>query len=435
MSILNYQLTLQSKGVNSGPYYNVTYTTSSVYNPVTVGSPAYLPNVGSTATVGIPSDPFLYLAFNLNNGGGDCGLCDNDVVYTVQGCPCVCGGEIINTAGSPISYSYQNCYGDVFSGSIATNATQSFPCGDTSIFIQISSITTTGPATITYGSCSAPAPSCCAPTLSNVSVSGGSANVAFTIAGDSFCSSCTSITLQTSSNGTNWGGDIVGTCTSPISAPTASAGCTGSLTYYRIYQTCTGSVTSSYSNTGSLFISGSGVSCCAPSFTSIEPSGSATSSLFINYSSGSGTCCIPCSFVTLTTSSNGVTWGEATSSVICSETQFIINAPAPGVTNYYRLQQTCSGSVTSSFSPTASFTNAYVENCVCYWFFNETGTSDTVTYTLCGDIETIESVGAGQSIRRCVNSDAPAPSSATVTITPCTTTVSCSINDDCVGCT
>lgn len=434
MSIFNYQLTLQSEGINSGPYYNVTYTTSSVFYPVTAGSPAYLPNVGSTATVGIPSGSIIYLAFNLNNGvGGGCELCDNNVVYTVQGCPCVCGAEIINKANTQISYSYQDCYGNPFSGSIPTDATGSLPCGDQPFYVQISSITTTGPAVITYGSCSAPSPICCTPTLDNVSLSGGSVSVAFTLSGDSFCSSCSTVTIQSSSNGVNWGGAVTDNCTSPRLLPTASA-CTGSTFYYRVYQTCSGSVTSSFSNTGSIFISGSGTSCCPPSITSIEPVDITTSSLYINYSSGSGPCCIDCSYITLTTSSNGTTWGGAVTAS-CTGSQFTVTAPAPRSTRYYRVQQTCSGSVTSSFSATASFSNTYVEECSCYWFFNETGTSDTVTYTLCGDIETIESVGAGQSVRRCVSDSAPAPSSATVTITACTSTVSCTVNDDCTSCT
>ena len=40
---LHYKLHLQSEGLNSGPYYNVTYTTGSTFYPVLVGTPAYLP--------------------------------------------------------------------------------------------------------------------------------------------------------------------------------------------------------------------------------------------------------------------------------------------------------------------------------------------------------------------------------------------------------
>ena len=86
MPNLGYQITLTSEGVSSGPYYNVTYTTASVYYPVLVGTPAYLPNVGDSVVVSIPSGSFSYLAFNLNNGiGGGCELCNNNVTLIVTG--------------------------------------------------------------------------------------------------------------------------------------------------------------------------------------------------------------------------------------------------------------------------------------------------------------------------------------------------------------
>jgi hypothetical protein len=262
---IHYKLTLQSEGINSGPYYNVTYTTSSIFYPVNAGSPAFLPNVGSTAIVGIESGSYIYLAFNLNNGvGEDCEYCNNDVLYTVQGCPCVCGATIINQAGTPISYSYQDCNGASFSGSIPLGATGSLPCGDSPLYVQISSITTTGPASITYGACG------------------------------------TQPTTTTTST----------TTTTTTAAPT-----------------------------------------------------------------------------------------------------------------------------TTTTSTTTTTTTAAPFNCVCYLFFNETGTSDDVTYTPCGGAETTESVGAGQSIRRCVDFDSPAPSSATITIVACTSTVSCVDDSDCTLCT
>jgi hypothetical protein len=121
-----------------------------------------------------------------------------------------------------------------------------------------------------------------------------------------------------------------------------------------LYQTCSGSVTSSFSNTGSLFVSASGNICCIPTITSIAPSGSLTSSLFINYATTSGSCCLTCSFITLTTSSDGTNFGGAVTAS-CTGSQFIVTAPVCDTTGYYRLQQTCSGSVTSSFSATSSF--------------------------------------------------------------------------------
>jgi hypothetical protein len=87
MPNIQYQFTLQSEAINSGPYYVVTFASASslTYYPVLDGSPAYLPNVGSTATVSVPSQSYSFLQFNLNNGSGSCELCNNDVVFLVTG--------------------------------------------------------------------------------------------------------------------------------------------------------------------------------------------------------------------------------------------------------------------------------------------------------------------------------------------------------------
>jgi hypothetical protein len=287
MPNLSYKLILQSEGANSGPYYNVTYTTASVFYPVLAGTPAYLPNVGDSVVVAIPSASFSYLAFNLNNGIGGCELCDNNVVFVITG--------------------------------------------------------------------SAPTSSCCTPTLDSATLSGSFVTIAYTRLTGSLCLDCSSVTLQTSSNGINFSSTTTASCTASqfvINAPTAS--CDGYTTYYRVFQTCTGSVTSSFSNTGSFFTSASGFICCVPTITSIALSGSSTSSLFVNYATTSGSCCLTCSFVTLTTSSNGVNFGGAVTAS-CTGSQFLVTAPACNTSSYYRLQQTCSGSVTSSFSPSSSF--------------------------------------------------------------------------------
>jgi hypothetical protein len=91
--------------------------------------------------------------------------------------------------------------------------------------------------------------SCCTPTITSASVSGADINIFFTTG--SGCSGCTATTIQTSLDGSTWGGNNTGGCNSPrvITAPTAS-------TYYRMYETCT-SATSSFSNSY-YFVSGSG---------------------------------------------------------------------------------------------------------------------------------------------------------------------------------
>jgi len=304
MPNLLYQLTLLTEGANSGPYYNVTYTTASIFYPVLAGTPAYLPNVGDSVIVSIPSASMSYLAFNLNNGIGGCELCDNNVVFVITG-----------SAPTP------------------------------------------------------PTSSCCTPTLDSVTLSGSFANVAFTLPTGS-CLSCSVVTIQTSTDGITYDTSYTAGCASPrsITAPTAS--CSSYTTYYRLYQTCSGSVTSSFSNTGSLFVSASGNICCIPTITSIAPSGSLTSSLFINYATTSGSCCLTCSFITLTTSSDGTNFGGAVTAS-CTGSQFIVTAPLCDTTGYYRLQQTCSGSVTSSFSATGSFSFSCPPSGYYYYSVNQ----------------------------------------------------------------
>ncbi len=82
--------------------------------------------------------------------------------------------------------------------------------------------------------------SCCTPTITSASVSGTDISIFFTTG--STCAACSYTTIQTSLDGSTWGGNNTGGCNSPrvITAPTAS-------TYYRMYQAC-GSETSSFSN-------------------------------------------------------------------------------------------------------------------------------------------------------------------------------------------
>ena len=106
MPNLSYKLTLTSEGVSSGPYYNVTYTTASVFYPVLAGTPAYLPNVGDSVVVAIPSGSFSYLAFNLNNGiGGSCELCDNNVILVVTGSAPTTSTTTTTTTAAPTTTS------------------------------------------------------------------------------------------------------------------------------------------------------------------------------------------------------------------------------------------------------------------------------------------------------------------------------------------
>ncbi len=82
--------------------------------------------------------------------------------------------------------------------------------------------------------------SCCQPTITTASVSGGDISIFFTTG--SGCAACSYTTLQTSADGVTWGGNNTSGCTSPrvVTAPTSSL-------YYRIQIGCV-STTSSYSD-------------------------------------------------------------------------------------------------------------------------------------------------------------------------------------------
>ena len=290
-----YTLTLLSEGAGSGPYYVVTYTTGSVYGPVQAGSPAYLPNVGSTDSVTIAENigSFSYLAFKLNNGtGGDCELCNNSVIYTVTG--------------------------------------------------------------------SAPTGSCCAPTLDSLTITGSQVQISFTT-GSSPCLNCGTITIETSTNGgSTWStAQSNASCTASYLYTTSSV-CSNQDVYFRLYQNCIGGTTSSYSNTGSIAVTGSGFTCCTPSITSLAVSASVTSSLILTYQTGSGVCCLSCSFITFVSSSDGGSTygGDFTGS--CGGGSVVVVGPPVGQTYYYKVQQTCSGSVTSSLSGPTSYENPAV---------------------------------------------------------------------------
>ena len=83
MSELRYKIQLTNNPDLAGPYYNVEYTTGSVYNTVPSGSPVYLPNSESFDIVSIPSGSFTYLGFKLTVSGSD--FCSNSVEYTAVG--------------------------------------------------------------------------------------------------------------------------------------------------------------------------------------------------------------------------------------------------------------------------------------------------------------------------------------------------------------
>ena len=136
-------------------------------------------------------------------------------------------------------------------GTLITSSTQYIYSGSGDITITFATTFTAGHNITISGSTNViPTASCCTPTITSASVSGANISIFFTTG--SGCSGCTATTIQTSLDGSTWGGNNTAGCNSPrvITAPTAS-------TYYRMYETCT-SLTSSFSNTY-YFNSGSSV--------------------------------------------------------------------------------------------------------------------------------------------------------------------------------
>lgn len=78
------------------------------------------------------------------------------ITPTSTPCPCVCGASIQNDSAGSITYQYTDCLDVVYSGTILVGATLILPCGEPSIYVKYGSISTSGPSTITYGSCGEP---------------------------------------------------------------------------------------------------------------------------------------------------------------------------------------------------------------------------------------------------------------------------------------
>jgi hypothetical protein len=113
-SYYNFNLTLTQEGAASGPYYTVTFRSASIYMPVVDGSPAYLPNVGSTALVTVPSASFIQ--FKLANGtGGACEICDTAFTYIATG---------------SAAYTIENCLTSSIKYNVTLYSTQPYDIGN-----------------------------------------------------------------------------------------------------------------------------------------------------------------------------------------------------------------------------------------------------------------------------------------------------------------
>ena len=135
-------------------------------------------------------------------------------------------------------------------GTLITSSTQYIYSGSGDITIIFPTTFTAGHnITISGSTAVIPTGSCCTPTITSASISGGDISIFFTTG--SGCSGCTATTIERSLDGSTWTGSNTGGCNSPrvITAPTSSM-------YYRMYENCS-SLTSSFSNSY-YFASGSG---------------------------------------------------------------------------------------------------------------------------------------------------------------------------------
>jgi hypothetical protein len=135
-------------------------------------------------------------------------------------------------------------------GIFVTSSTQLIYSGSGDINITFPTTFTAGHNITISGSTTViPTGSCCAPTITSASVSGGDISIFFTTS--SICNACTATTIERSIDGSTWTGANTAGCSSPrvITAPTSSM-------YYRMYQNC-GALTSSFSNSY-YYVSGSG---------------------------------------------------------------------------------------------------------------------------------------------------------------------------------
>ena len=116
-----------------------------------------------------------------------------------------------------VTYTTASTYGPVAGGSPAyipgtgSAYTWNVTINETSPAYLSFKLTSTAPGlcsnTVEYtftGSAPIPTGSCCAPTITNTTITGSLVEVSF-MTGSSLCLSCSSITVQTSSNGTTWG--------------------------------------------------------------------------------------------------------------------------------------------------------------------------------------------------------------------------------------
>ena len=125
-------ITLTEAGINTGPLYNLYWAADCVnYTLLTGSSPVFLPSVGTTASVEIPSASGC---IKLENNNEDC---NNSVIHTIISCSCpTCFGEPFpwRTIGKDV-------YWSTTAGDACSNPSNSFNwTGNSSDFCSLTSV-------------------------------------------------------------------------------------------------------------------------------------------------------------------------------------------------------------------------------------------------------------------------------------------------------
>lgn len=370
---VNFSITLDSAGGSSGPYYVVTYSTGSIFMPVLSGSPAYLPTVGSFATVTVPSEVTgsAYLAFNLNNNftGDPCSVCDTDVV-------------LIYTSGSPIPTPTPSVTPSISVTPTVTPSISVTPTITPTISITPSITPSTTP------------PSCYTTwTIRNADCGGGTVNdigINGTFMGTLEGPSTFPLTSTLYGDKTDPNGVICsGSNTIQANVTTNIAG-TGNCGVMFIYINGIGPLYTNYFGNNP-FPQISGVQINDGDYVEVE------------IACISGSCPTPSPSITPSITATPV---------------------SPSITPTV--------SITVTLTPTPTPTPS-VPGCVCYTILNETGGALDYTYTPCGGGPDITDTLAGGANVQVCSPDLPIVDPG-MTVNACTSTTNCTQNSDCTGC-
>lgn len=118
-----------------------------------------------------------------------------------------------------------------------------------------------------------------------------------------------------------------------------------------------------------------------------------------------------------------------------------IPSPTPTSTPTQTMTPTITPTLTINLTPSPTQTPSITPSsttppeCLCYLFFNETETGGDINYKECGaETPTVEQLGAGQSIRYCIDTSYTPTGDPGITIVPCSSITTCVSSTECISC-